>query len=219
MSCVLIYARHWPVFWASLAVVLVTWGLVPTQAGIFSVTQSTRTTSVAFNVSTAFVPADRQVQTLSFRYAQSTYAIATLNETLPPFMAPNYTLSPFVPAQSASFDANGPEFSGQATWTAPTTMFSLDLYCEDASHKANKSAFTGTVSSSGCNFTLGLTGNLTMGENRHHPGDTYAIKKFSAMHVGYEDPDGYAVYSLDQYCPKNHSKVFYAAFQRNKVST
>jgi len=213
------HCRHWPVFWASIAVVLVTWGLVPTQAGIFSVKQVTRTTNATFAVSNSSVPAVEQASTLTFRYAQSTYGIATLNETLPPFMARNYTLRPFTRI-NPSADADGSGKSAyQSTWTAPTTMYFMDLYCENVSHKADNSKKIFYASNSGCNFTLGLNGNLTIGENPNSSmdGNTLSIKQYTGMYVGYSDPDGFASYSLDQKCPKNQSSIFYAAFQRNKV--
>jgi len=59
------------VFWASLAVVLVTWGLVPTQAGIFTVRSVTRTANMAFAVSTSSMPFEEQAMGLTMRYAQS----------------------------------------------------------------------------------------------------------------------------------------------------
>lgn len=211
--------RHWPVFWASIAVVLVTWGLVPTQAGIFSVKLVTRTTNATFAISNSSVPAVEQASTLTFRYAQSTYGIATLNETLPPFMARNYTLRPFTRINlSSDADGNG-KSPDQSSWTAPTTMYFMDLYCENVSHRADNSEDVSFLSNSGCNFTLGLNGNLTVGENpnRGMEGDTLSIKKYMGMYVGYSDPNGFADYSLDWACPKNQSSIFYAAFQKNKV--
>jgi hypothetical protein len=197
----------------------VTWGLVPTQAGIFSVRQVIRTTNATFAISTSSVPVEEQARTLTLRYAQSTYGIATLNETLPPFMARNYTLRPFAP--SSSDDGAGENGLGQSTWTVSTTMYFLDLYCENVSHKADNSDRVNFVSNSGCNFTLGLDGNLTMGENPNSgmEGDTMAIKQFMGMYVGLKDPDGFASYSLDTHCPTNQSSIFYAAFQENKVSS
>ncbi|KAJ4373703.1 hypothetical protein N0V86_007846 [Didymella sp. IMI 355093] len=59
--------RHWPVFWSSFAVVLVAWGLVPTQAGIFSTKTITRITETPFHRSTAFVPAVEHTSKLSYR--------------------------------------------------------------------------------------------------------------------------------------------------------
>jgi hypothetical protein len=153
------------------------------------------------------------------RYAQSTYGIATLNETLPPYMAHNYTLRPFARPSS---EASAKEHAlGQTTWTASTTMYFLDLYCENVSHKADNPDRVDFVSNSGCNFTLGLDGNLTLGENPNPgmEGDTLAIKQFMGMYVGLKDPDGFASYSLDSGCPKNQSSIFYAAFQKNKVSS
>lgn len=58
-------------FWASLAVVLVTWGLVPTQAGIFSIEMVARTISISFNVSDTRMPFEDQAMGLTMRYAQS----------------------------------------------------------------------------------------------------------------------------------------------------
>ncbi|KAF7568719.1 repeatdomain containing protein [Pyrenophora tritici-repentis] len=210
--------RHWPVFWASIAVVLVTWGLVPTQAGIFSVKQVTRTTNATFAFSNSSVPSVEQARTLTLRYAQSTYGIAALNETLPPFMARNYTLRPFAQTgASLDADASG-KTPNRSTWTAATTMYFMDLYCENVSHKADNSEDVFFVSNSGCNFTLGLTGNLTRGENPNQgmEGDTLSIKKYMGMYVGYSDPNGFSDYSLDWACPKNQSSIFYAAFQENK---
>lgn len=210
--------RHWSVFWASFAVVLVTWGLVPTQAGIFSTRKVTRIANATFDVSTSSIPIGEQATTLTFRYAQSTYGIATLNETLPPFMARNYTLTPFQRSNSTSSSVIENNDVGQGTWTAPTTMYFMNLYCEDVSHKSDNSKKIAFKSSSGCNFTLGLDGNLTIGENPNSgmEGETLAIKKYTGMYVGHKDPQGFADYTLDQSCPKNQTSIFYAAFQENK---
>ena len=175
----LIICRHWPVFWASLAVVLVTWGVVPVQAGIFSVRAVTRITNTTFAVSTSSIPVEKQATTLNFGYAQSTYGIVSLNETLPRFMNRNYTLAPFRP--STDLHSTGLE---SGVWTAPTTKYSLDLYCEDVSHKADNSATIAYTSNSGCNFTTGLTGNLTMGNIPGYEGEAYALKEYTSTFVG-----------------------------------
>lgn len=176
---VLIDSRHWPVFWASLAVVLVTWGVVPVQAGIFSVRTVTRTTKTTFAVSTSSIPIEQQATTLNLGYMQSTYGIVSLNETLPQYMDRNYTLAPFRP--STNLHTIG-EASG--IWTAPTTKYSLDLYCEDVSHKADNSTTIAYTSNSGCNFTIGLTGNVTKGNVPGYEGEAYANKDYVGMFVG-----------------------------------
>jgi hypothetical protein len=195
-------------------VVLVTWGLVPTQAGIFTVRTVTRTANMTFDVSTSNIPVEQQASNLTLRYSQSTYGIVSLNETLPPYMARNYTLAPFRKSTE-----NMPEDipQGQGTWTAPTTMYSLDLYCEDASHKADKSKKVYYVSNSGCNFTLGPTGNLTIGEDIGFGTEALSIKQYVGQYVGYWNRGGFADYSLDRYCPETANHTFFAAFSKSKV--
>jgi hypothetical protein len=201
--------RHWPVFWASFAVVLVTWGLVPTQAGIFTVQTVTRTTNSTFAVSTYSMPFDKQATSLSFRYAQSTYGIVSLNETLPPYMARNYTLAPFQPLDSQD------DAIEQGSFTAPTTMYTLDLYCEDVSHKANNSTRFNYVSSGGCNVSVGLTGNLTLGTGKER-NDGRAIKQYNGMYMGFHNA-GNADFYLSTLCPKSENTTFFAAFEKTKV--
>ncbi|KAH7396348.1 hypothetical protein BKA66DRAFT_409716 [Pyrenochaeta sp. MPI-SDFR-AT-0127] len=202
--------RHWPVFWASLAVVLVTWGLVPTQAGIFSVRTVTRTTNITFSVSTSSIPVAQQASNLTLRYAQSTYAIATLNETLPPYMAHNYTLAPFKPSIDSITSKKGQEI-----WMARTIMYSLDLFCEDVSHKADGSEHISYVSSNGCNFIGGPDGNQTVGQ-KSGTAEILATRKYTGHYTGYHNSMGYADWSLDASCPKSANHTFFAAFTRNK---
>ena len=206
--------RHWPVFWASLAVVLVTLGLVPTQAGIFSTQTITRNVTLPFDRSTAFLPAKDQASNLTLRFAQSTYAIAALNETLTQYMARNYTLTPIRP-KPLSFDTSKP----YGNWSSPTTLYSVDLYCEPAIVGTRPGRAGVTVNSTnGCSFSQGLDGNITMGANKAWPeSPVLNNKEFTAMYVGYWNPLGFADYSLDAYCPSTSNTTFYAAIGRNKA--
>jgi hypothetical protein len=199
------------VFWASFAVVLVTWGLVPTQAGIFSVKTVTRTSNMTIAVSTASMPFENQLTGLSLRYAQSTYGIAALNETLPPYMGRNFTLAPFQP-QYKDFDE-----SGKGTFTAPTTMYTLDLVCEDVSHKADGTVETLYQSNDGCNSTLGLTGNLTRGEQIDRYLETTAIKEYTGQYIGFHN-EGWADYYLSSMCPESQNRTFFASLAKSKAS-
>ncbi|KAI4672117.1 uncharacterized protein J4E78_000617 [Alternaria triticimaculans] len=208
---------HWPVFWASFAILLVTWGLVPVQAGIFSVETILRSSEAPFAVSTSSMPADQQTTNLTLRYSQSTYGIATLNETLPPYMARNFTLAPFRPSISIVQD----ELAIQGTWTAITTMYSVDLYCEvsqpirDAPYTIPDSVLY--RSNGGCNVTTGLSGNVTKGyiKNKKIHAPLLELKDYMAMYIGYYD-GGFADYSLDGYCPPERNSTFYAAFSQTK---
>jgi hypothetical protein len=198
------------VFWASFAVVLVTWGLVPTQAGIFSVRTVTRTTNTTFVTSTSSMPFDTQANSLSFRYSQSTYGIATLNETLPPYMTHNYTLAPFEP-----LDSTDSGLEGHGTYTALTTMYTLDLVCEDVSHKSDNSRMIFYTSSTGCNTTSGLNGNTTISPKDESK--TEANKGYSTRYIGYHN-GGYADWYLSPDCPKSANTTFYAAIAKTKVA-
>ena len=147
-------------FWASLAILLVTWGLVPTQAGIFSTKLISRSQEIQYEASTAFVPASKQEGSISYQYAESVYGIAVLNETLTSYMARNYTLAPFRP--SGEFISRLPS---QGNWTAETWLYSLDMHCEQAT-LWTKEYFEGYIianSTNGCSFFQGLNGNLTYG--------------------------------------------------------
>jgi hypothetical protein len=169
----------------------------------------TRTTNTTFVTSTSSMPFDIQAKTLSFRYSQSTYGIATLNETLPPYMTHNYTLAPFEPLNSTD---SGLE--GHGTYTAPTTMYKLDLVCEDVSHKSDNSRMIFYTSSTGCNITSGLDGNTTISPK--DASKTIANKGYSTRYIGYHN-GGYADWYLSPYCPKSANTTFYAAIAKTKV--
>ncbi|KAF2792711.1 hypothetical protein K505DRAFT_375878 [Melanomma pulvis-pyrius CBS 109.77] len=212
-------SRHWPVFFSSMAVVLVAWGIVPIQAGIFSTELITRTFPSTFVVSTSFIPASEQETKLSTHFARSTYGIFMLNETLPPYMTRNYALTPFKPIDA--------EDQSDGNWTAPTTLYSLDLQCEEA-QAVQKETFYESISYEssaglgGCSFgsELWQVGNETIGmppagRTRNESSGYFTVKEFSARHVGYWGND-YADESLEGYCADGANQTFLALFTRNK---
>jgi hypothetical protein len=150
--------------------------------------------------------ADQQERHLGIRYAQSTYGITVLNETLPPYMTLNYTLAPFLPSENARHQSNE---AGE--WTAPTTLYSLDLYCEPAI-PIQSGSFN---SSWGCTMPVGLDGNITVGDMAMEGSPVGAAKKFIGMYAGYAS-NGLATYYLTD-CPQNRTHTFYAAFTQNKL--
>lgn len=196
--------RHWSVFYASLAVVITTWGVVPIQAGIFATSTITRLSSASTTKSTGYLPSARQASELSLRYVQSVYGIATLNETLPPYMTRAYTLAPFK-ARSSNLDRD-------ELWTAPTTLYSLDMECEEARPKGTNS----WTDSHGCT-TIGLNTNQTIGrvDASGEDAGVYGVREYSAMYVGYWNL-GMANYYIAGSCPREFSNRFYAGFGRNK---
>lgn len=156
------------------------------------------------------MPVGKQETSLTFKYGQSVYGIATANESLPEYTARNFTLAPF---KLSDHDGGSPE---KGTLTAPTTMYTLDLECENASHKADNSTSISYTSSGGCNITnLALDGNLTLGEN---PYDTESLrtKQYSGMYIGFHNA-GNANYYLSTLCPESENTTFWAGFEKSKV--
>jgi hypothetical protein len=155
------------------------------------------------------MPFEKQATSLTLRYTQSTYGIVSLNETLPPFMSRNYTLAPFGPVHA---DDSGPE---QGVYTAPTTMYTLDLECQDVSHKPG-TADPVYTNHGGLNFTLGPDGNLTVGDRPYIDAEVYAVKQYTGMYVGYHN-GGFADYYLSSSVPKTENSTFFAAIAKSKV--
>ncbi|KAF2492362.1 hypothetical protein BU16DRAFT_620741 [Lophium mytilinum] len=198
--------RHWPVFWASTVMVMITWGLVPIQAGIFATSTVTKSSEVPMLVPTGPLSLDQQKEIVTTQYMQSVFGITWLNETLPPYMSRLLTLAPFK-TQSQ------PAYGYQETWSAKTTSYGLDLFCQEGKRKMiNETEYY--TSSNGCRFptNLGLTGNNTIGGNA-----VLEVKEFSTFYVGYWNYIGEADYYLsDGSCPVEANHTFYAAFTRNK---
>ncbi|KAF2685296.1 hypothetical protein K458DRAFT_365622 [Lentithecium fluviatile CBS 122367] len=201
--------RHWTVFWASLALVLVTWGLVPIQAGIFTTSDVSRSFLAEFNVSTSFIPADQQPNALTLRFAQSAYGIVALNETLPPYMTREYMLAPFSPSTAVGASTEE-EAEDSAEWVAPTKMYGLELRCEPAI-KIQTKGWPVYNSTTGCMMMAGPSGNDTVLAGS---GMINAVKPFSTMFAGKWPTESSSVY-ID-YCPPERNHTFFAAFTRNK---
>jgi hypothetical protein len=96
-------------------------------------------------------------------------------------------------------------------------MYTLDLECEDASHEAGVSSRV-YQSKSGHNFTLGLTGNLTVGERPYTDSEIYAVKQYTGMYVGFHN-GGFADYYLSDSFPLSENTTFYTALAKSKVNS
>ncbi|KAF2133280.1 hypothetical protein P153DRAFT_331890 [Dothidotthia symphoricarpi CBS 119687] len=221
--------RHWLVFWASLATFLTTFGIVPLQAGIFANENVTRTFAQTFAVSERFIHSTLQESTLTLSYTHSAYGILNLNETLPPFMTRNYTLAPF----TTSTPSSPADDSG--TWKANTTLYSMDLECEDVNTvvvtkmselEDYTSPMTRFNNSVGCSILLGDFNNDTIGSiidtksNQLIPlSDDVRYRTFSSFFAGYFVGDRLSTeeigYSLGR--PACNGS-FFASFVRNKLS-
>ncbi|KAK4621941.1 hypothetical protein CLAFUW4_06852 [Fulvia fulva] len=188
-------SKHWSVLSASSIMIMIFWGLTPTQAGIFAV----RTVAVegpAFgSYSIIYTPLGEQGN-LSSTYAQSVYNIAWLNETLPPFMTKDYVLSPFAPF------AELPGYASNANYTGNTTLYSIDVSCEDAMpwNKTGIWYYNTTTASPGCSFYA----------PPYRPsGGNDTSKPYDAMYAGYQNENGFADYYMSTYCDESYFHSFF----------
>lgn len=155
-----------------------------------------------------------QASALTLGYAQSVYGILELNETLPGFTTRNYTLKPFTIA-GHSGNSNG-------TWTANTTMYSLDLRCEEGQPARRNSVFfvqpipkTGFNSSTGCFVETEI---LNWNTRRLH-------SRYSASFLGYYPISTQGNFwgkqrlggSLEFHCETEvANRTFFAEFTQNR---
>ncbi|KAI5200694.1 hypothetical protein E4T39_05618 [Aureobasidium subglaciale] len=181
------FQRHWAVFSASLAVVLIFWGLTPLQSSIFATKMIEKTLQVPGVWSESHLSLHEQKSTLTGLYAQSVYNIAWLNESLPPFMDRDGMLKPF------SLAKHNDELQINETWTGVTTLYSVDVNCEQATFGSDS-----ILSSWGCQYP-----------NRFMNIQPSSMKRdqYSTMYTGYwyeESMDSY----LKGLCPKEANQTF-----------
>ncbi|KAH7128103.1 hypothetical protein B0J11DRAFT_458434, partial [Dendryphion nanum] len=218
--------RHWYVFWASAATVITTFGIVPLQAGIFSTEKITRTFPHTFSVSNRFIPASVQEENLGLVFARSAYGVVVLNETLPGFTARNYTLAPFT-AHTPKSEA---QYNG--TWTANTTLYTVDVDCESAissfdSDRTPEHKFNNWGNPSNCTKYVPGFGNDTIGGLSTNSTSSYTTKEFAAFYAGPFRPGLFqtdrrnapVAFSLTRdFGCTNLQQTFFASFVRNRAN-
>ncbi|KAL1625772.1 hypothetical protein SLS54_003244 [Diplodia seriata] len=167
--------------------VLIFWGVTPSQAGIFATDTINRTFTMPMAQSTGHLSLAEQQAGLTATYAQSAYNIAWLNETLPAFMTRDYMLAPFGPLEALA-DTKDAE-----TWTAPTLMYSVDVECIQP-RKLNDSGII-SYQTEDCSV-----------DHPTYPSDT--DKEFATIYVGYGYEDGFADWYLGASCGANTTHKF-----------
>ena len=147
-----------------------------------------------------FLPVSQEESSISASSATSVSNIIWLNESLQPFMSRDFILTSFMPGRGENVADES------ATWTAASTLYSVNVSCEQAIPYSSESV-TYVNSSWGCNFELPppRTGELNTDES----------KIFDVLYVGYSDADGAANYYLsDGSCPSNESQTFLAQMSK-----
>jgi hypothetical protein len=201
--------RHWSVFSASIATVLVFWGITPSQAGIFATdTSVVRTTAIPFVRSTSYLSLSQQKESLSSQSAHSVAAIMWLNETLQPFMTPEFVLAPF-----GARDQLDQEIGNRTSevWSGFTQRYSVNITCEEPV-TWNDTGIISINSTWGCSFLLPPARTLP---------STNDSKVFDTLYVGYSNVDGNADFYLGAtgICPKNESHTFLIQWSKALIPT
>ncbi|GIZ47520.1 hypothetical protein CKM354_001060900 [Cercospora kikuchii] len=195
--------RQWAVFSGSIIMILVFWGLTPIQAGMFATRTIVLQEAVTPWQSLAYTPIEQQGN-LTVDYAQSTYNIAWLNESLPPYMTKEYMLAPFGPAKEMSEDAINQTFTGQ------TVMYSIDISCETAILWEKSEDLWYYNSSEGCSYY----------PPSYRPNGGGDLEKpFDTLYAGYQNQNGFADYYLSPYCKTASPHTFFVRWSKSNTTT
>jgi len=138
--------------------------------------------------STSHLSLQEQKVNLTSYYVQSSYNIAWLNESLPPFMSRQGSLAPFALAEMEG------KLETSETWTAPTRYYSVDIDCEAPTDDED-----GPVTSSwGCSYDV---------RNIDYFLDGIQDNQYNLAYVGYWFSRPYAHLNAC-HCPKQESSTF-----------
>jgi hypothetical protein len=186
---------------------------------MFSTGKAIHTYPHVFAISQKFIHSSQQKDLMGIGYAQSVYGILNLNDTLQPFTTLDYALAPFT--------APGLADGQNSTWTVNTTLYSLDLQCEEPEKYRGKFG-PGYNSSAGCTVETGAFGTEIVGTvSNNTPIDLaplVGVKRFSSFFSIYHG-DSYhidqkpmlATSILEDACPKTGNRTFFAAFVQNRA--
>ncbi|KAI9830035.1 MAG: hypothetical protein M1819_005865 [Sarea resinae] len=118
--------RHWSVFCAGTAMVIIFWVITPLQSAVFSTSTITRSAPILTYTSSKLLPVSAQSDALDGVFLTNTYGILWLDQKLPSFTTKEYVLAPFGNVRFVS------DKGLNQTRTAPTLLYSTDLSCHPA---------------------------------------------------------------------------------------
>ncbi|OHE95378.1 hypothetical protein CORC01_09250 [Colletotrichum orchidophilum] len=179
--------RHWPVFYGGTVMVIIFWLITPLQSAILGTGPVDVQRLINTTTSEKTIPSSEQPFILDQSLLNEGYAITWLNQSLPPFTAPEYTLLPFAADTER-------EHTPTTNWTGSTTKFWTQLECwpGDISHHGSELKKTYDFSNGrGCNASdIDVYG---------YTSDTMPYKM---LYVGYQN-SAWADYYLerDDTCP------------------
>ncbi|KAF5523890.1 hypothetical protein CGCA056_v004567 [Colletotrichum aenigma] len=192
--------RHWPVFYGGTVMVIIFWLITPLQsailaAGPINVRRATNISSLA-----SIRPLAEQPKLMDTSILNEGYSLAWLNQSIPPFSTPEYTLLPFTSSRQA------PQVSS-TNWTGQSVKYWTELSCWPgviSQHGASTKFTYDFNNGRGCNASdVNVLGSLN---------DT---TPFQIQYFGYQN-SAWADYWLAQpTCPKSSAEhQFLAVWSR-----
>ncbi|KAK1730331.1 hypothetical protein CaCOL14_004173 [Colletotrichum acutatum] len=114
--------RHWAVFYGGTVMVLIFWVITPLQSAILGTGPVNVRRQVNISATEVLRPASEHFGLMDVTILNEGYAQTWLNQRLPPYTTPEYTLLPF--------DTKSQAIQGSSTnWTGSTTKFWTQLNC------------------------------------------------------------------------------------------
>ncbi|KAH6892325.1 hypothetical protein B0T10DRAFT_401198 [Thelonectria olida] len=146
--------KHWPVFFAGTAMVIVFWLITPLQSAVLGTGTAEKIELAIIDTRSQLQPLSDQVSTLDPEFLNTGYAIGWLNQSFPSFAASEYALLPYYLQKDPAPDKI------ESNWTATTTKLTTDLECwpaEIVRQKPDSKNSYHFLNGKGCNTTLGFT--------------------------------------------------------------
>ncbi|KAK0375095.1 hypothetical protein CLIM01_07556 [Colletotrichum limetticola] len=179
--------RHWPVFYGGTVMVIIFWLITPLQSAILGTGPVNIQRFMNTTTSQKTVLSSDQPPILDQSILNEGYAITWLNQSLPPFTTPDYTLLPF----TANTER---EHTPTTNWTGSTTKFWTQLECwpgEISHHGSPQKRTYDFINGRGCNASdIDVYGSTT------------GVRPYKMLYVGYQN-SAWADYYLarDDTCP------------------
>ena len=125
--------RHWNVFWAGLALCLISWGIAPLNSSLLTTHPVTRDIETSFKLLKKLILFDDQRASMSPSFLYTSYDVTWLGEKVPSFMTKELTAIPFEPAIpfKPEIYRRGPDDlpRGNTSWIAQTIVYQTELSC------------------------------------------------------------------------------------------
>ncbi|KAJ4187236.1 hypothetical protein NW755_007329 [Fusarium falciforme] len=154
-------SKHWPVFFAGTAMVIVFWALTPLQSALLGTGVVAKTEVVDIGIRSQFLPLSQQEALFNPQILNTGYAVGWLGQPFPHFTTSKYALLPYYLNGSVT------PAKVESNWTAVTTKLSTELNCWPAKIERDgprsKASFN-FLNGQGCNATVafGVTSNTSM---------------------------------------------------------